>query len=114
MARSLTAEQIIGHTPRRKASNLPPDPDGQNDDRASWAEEAIVAFESETGCDREDALADLLADLRQFVRRPTLGLHPWKTPIEGVYLCSSSTPPGGGVHGMCGWHAAQEVMRQSR
>ena len=55
-----------------------------------------------------------VADLRQFVRRPTLGLHPWKTPIEGVYLCSSSTPPGGGVHGMCGWHAAQEVLRGSR
>ena len=52
-----------------------------------------------------------IADFRQFVRRPTLGLHPWKTPIDGVYLCSSSTPPGGGVHGMCGWHAAQEVMR---
>jgi phytoene dehydrogenase-like protein len=55
-----------------------------------------------------------VADLRQFIRRPTLGLHPWKTPIEGVYLCSSSTPPGGGVHGMCGWHAAQEVMRHAR
>ncbi len=55
-----------------------------------------------------------VADLRQFVRRPTLGLHPWKTPIQGVYLCSSSTPPGGGVHGMCGWHAAQEVLRNSR
>jgi phytoene dehydrogenase-like protein len=55
-----------------------------------------------------------IADFRQFVRRPTLGLHPWKTPIDGVYLCSSSTPPGGGVHGMCGWHAAQEVMRGTR
>jgi phytoene dehydrogenase-like protein len=55
-----------------------------------------------------------IADFRQFVRRPTLGLHPWKTPIAGVYLCSSSTPPGGGVHGMCGWHAAQEVMRGAR
>jgi phytoene dehydrogenase-like protein len=55
-----------------------------------------------------------VADFRQFVRRPTLGLHPWKTPIDKVYLCSSSTPPGGGVHGMCGWHAAQEVMRGTR
>jgi phytoene dehydrogenase-like protein len=52
------------------------------------------------------------ADLRQFVARPTLGLHPWATPAEGIYLCSSSTPPGGGVHGMCGWHAAQEVLRR--
>jgi phytoene dehydrogenase-like protein len=52
-----------------------------------------------------------VADLRQFVRRPTLGLHPWTTPMDGVYLCSSSTPPGGGVHGMCGWHAAHDVLR---
>ncbi len=52
------------------------------------------------------------ADLRQFVARPTLGLHPWATPVEGLYLCSSSTPPGGGVHGMCGLHAAREVLRR--
>ena len=55
-----------------------------------------------------------VADLRQFVARPKLGLHPWKTPLDGVYLCSSSTPPGGGVHGMCGWHAAHEVLRSTR
>jgi phytoene dehydrogenase-like protein len=55
-----------------------------------------------------------VADLRQFLRRPSLGVHPWKTPIDGVYLCSSSTPPGAGVHGMCGWHAAHEVLRTSR
>jgi phytoene dehydrogenase-like protein len=53
-------------------------------------------------------------DLRQFVVRPKLGLHPWRTPLDGVYLCSSSTPPGGGVHGMCGWHAAHEVLRHQR
>jgi len=51
------------------------------------------------------------ADLIQYVRRPTWGLDPWRTPAEGVYLCSSSTPPGGGVHGMCGWHAAQSALK---
>jgi len=54
-----------------------------------------------------------IADLRQFVARPTLGLHPWATPIDGVYLCSASTPPGGGVHGMCGLHAANEALRRA-
>jgi phytoene dehydrogenase-like protein len=49
-------------------------------------------------------------DLRQFVARPVPGRHRWRTPIAGLYLCSSSTPPGGGVHGMCGWNAAQEVI----
>ncbi len=52
-----------------------------------------------------------VADLRQFLLRPTASLHPWATPVEGLYLCSSSTPPGGGVHGMCGLAAAHAVLR---
>lgn len=55
-----------------------------------------------------------MADLRQFVARPVLSLRPWRTPVDRVYLCSSSTPPGGGVHGMCGLHAARTVMRDHR
>jgi phytoene dehydrogenase-like protein len=50
-------------------------------------------------------------DLCQFLRRPVSWLHPYSTPIKGVYLCSSSTPPGGGVHGMCGYHAAWAALR---
>jgi phytoene dehydrogenase-like protein len=51
------------------------------------------------------------ANLRQLLFRPTIKLVPYKTPLRGVYLCSSSTPPGGGVHGMCGYLAARAALR---
>jgi phytoene dehydrogenase-like protein len=50
-------------------------------------------------------------DLWQLIARPTFSPNPYRTPKKGVYLCSSSTPPGGGVHGMCGFHAANAVLR---
>ncbi|MGI8509507.1 MAG: phytoene desaturase family protein [Gemmatimonadaceae bacterium] len=52
--------------------------------------------------------------LRQIVFRPRPSLNPYGTSIEGVFLCSASTPPGGAVHGMCGFHAAEAVLRVSR
>jgi phytoene dehydrogenase-like protein len=52
--------------------------------------------------------------LRQILAPPAGPLHPYATPADGIYLCSSSTPPGGGVHGMCGYHAARSVLRERR
>ncbi len=53
-----------------------------------------------------------IADLRQLFIRPTSRLYT--TPNRQLYLCSSSTPPGGGVHGMCGYYAARAALRRAR
>lgn len=51
------------------------------------------------------------ATLEQLFFRPTVRWSPYETPIKGLYLCSASTPPGGAVHGMCGYHAARAALR---
>jgi phytoene dehydrogenase-like protein len=48
--------------------------------------------------------------LSQLFTRPAIRWSPYTTPVKGIYICSASTPPGGGVHGMCGYHAAQKVL----
>ena len=49
-------------------------------------------------------------DLRQLFTRPVARLTPYSTPAKGLYICSSSTPPGGGVHGLCGYFAARAAL----
>ena len=51
------------------------------------------------------------ATLSQLFTRPVARLSPYTTPLPGVFLCSASTPPGGGVHGMCGYHAARVALK---
>lgn len=51
-------------------------------------------------------------NLRQIIARPVASLHPWKTPLRGVYLCSQSTSPGPGVHGMAGLNAARLALKR--
>jgi phytoene dehydrogenase-like protein len=53
-------------------------------------------------------------DLGQLLFRPARKLAPYRTPLRGVYLCSASTPPGGGVHGLCGYTAARLALRDAR
>jgi len=53
-----------------------------------------------------------IIDIMQLFTRPALRLSPYKTSAKGLYICSSSTPPGGGVHGMCGYHAAKKALNE--
>jgi phytoene dehydrogenase-like protein len=50
-------------------------------------------------------------DIRQLFTRPALRSSPYRTSAKGIYICSSSTPPGGGVHGMCGYNAAKRALK---
>ena len=50
-------------------------------------------------------------NLSQLFTRPALRGTPYRSSARGIYLCSSSTPPGGGVHGMCGYHAAKRALK---
>jgi phytoene dehydrogenase-like protein len=52
-------------------------------------------------------------DMRQLFTRPVMRLNPYTTGAKDIYICSSSTPPGGGVHGMCGYWAARAALRRS-
>jgi phytoene dehydrogenase-like protein len=51
-----------------------------------------------------------IIDITQLYTRPVITLSPYSTSAKGIYVCSSSTPPGGGVHGMCGFHAAKRAI----
>jgi phytoene dehydrogenase-like protein len=52
-----------------------------------------------------------IQDLLQLYTRPTVRISPYTTPARDIFICSSSTPPGGGVHGMCGYYAARAALR---
>jgi phytoene dehydrogenase-like protein len=58
------------------------------------------------------AITGGVTDLAQLFTRPVARMNPYSTPNPRVFICSASTPPGGGVHGMCGHHAAKAALRQ--
>jgi phytoene dehydrogenase-like protein len=54
-----------------------------------------------------------MQDWRQLFTRPAIRFDPYSTPNRRLYFCSSSTPPGGGVHGMAGYHGAQSALKRA-
>jgi phytoene dehydrogenase-like protein len=71
-------------------------------------------LENENPNYRGGAITGGVADLFQFFTRPVARLDPYSTPNPQILLCSASTPPGGGVHGMCGYFAAKSALRGLR
>ncbi len=69
-------------------------------------------IEARNANNRGGAITGGVADIAQFFARPTLRFAPYRTPNPRLFLCSASTPPGAGVHGMCGYYAAREALRK--
>jgi phytoene dehydrogenase-like protein len=82
--------------------------------------EVVLARTVTTSADFERGNANIVggdinggaANLRQLIARPALRRVPYSTPVPDLYLCSASTPPGGGVHGMCGHLAARAALKR--
>src|ERR1700740_701412 len=103
-----TAQYSIWSTDSKgKSSDLPPDFTD-----ASWRvmSGALPIWRRQISNLRGD-ISGGAANLRQLIARPVFSLVPYRTPLRGVYLCSSSTPPGGAVHCMCGYYAARAALR---
>lgn len=107
------------HVPHGSAENMTEPIEHQIERFAPGFRSCILARSVFTPADLQKHNANLIGgditggaqNLLQLIFRPTRMLY--RTPLENVYLCSSSTPPGGGVHGMCGYHAAQTALRDS-
>jgi phytoene dehydrogenase-like protein len=104
------------HVPNGSDDNLVDRVENQVERFAPGFREVIAARHAFTAVGIEQHNANLVGgdinggaqDLRQLFLRPTRRLY--RTSAKGIYLCSSSTPPGGGVHGMCGYYAAKAVL----
>lgn len=107
------------HVPHGYDGDATPLVDAQIERFAPGFTERVVARRVTTPADLEAAnpnyvggdIAGGATDPWQLIARPRLSPDPYATAIPGVRLCSASTPPGGGVHGMCGYHAARSALR---
>lgn len=108
------------HVPSGSSFDMTERIEGQVERFAPGFRDRILARHSFTAAQLHDYNANYIGgdinggvqDLRQLFTRPTLQVNPYATPVEGLYLCSSSTPPGGAVHGLCGYFAAQTAIKK--
>ncbi len=108
------------HVPTGSTADLTAIVEGQVERFAPGFAERILARHVTTTADLErynenyvgGAIAGGVSDLSQLFARPVARLNPYSTPNPRVLICSASTPPGGGVHGMCGYHAAKTALRR--
>ncbi len=107
------------HVPRGSTQDATEIIENQIERLAPGFMQLILARKKTFPADLENHNANLIGgdisggipDLWQILFRPTMSLSPYATPIKNWYLCSSSTPPGSGVHGMCGFHAANFALK---
>ncbi len=108
------------HVPHGSAVDMTARIEAQIERFAPGFQDHILARSTHTAVDMEAYNPNYIGgdinagvqDLRQLFTRPVARLDPYTTPVQGLYLCSSSTPPGGGVHGMCGYYAARAALRR--
>ncbi len=106
------------HVPNGSTENMLPRIEEQIERFAPGFREIVLARRTFSCGDLESMNANLVGgdinggvlDLRQFLARPTW--QQYATSARDIYICSASTPPGGGVHGMCGYHAANRALRR--
>jgi phytoene dehydrogenase-like protein len=106
------------HVPNGSTENMLPRIEEQIERFAPGFREVVLARRTLSCADLESMNTNLVGgdinggvlDMRQFVARPTW--QQYATSAPDIYICSASTPPGGGVHGMCGYHAAKKALRR--
>lgn len=109
------------HVPNGSAVDMTQQVEAQIERFAPGFRDRILARHTRTAQQMESYNANYVGgdinagvqDLRQLFTRPAPRLNPYTTPVRELYLCSSATPPGGGVHGMNGYHAARAALRRS-
>jgi phytoene dehydrogenase-like protein len=108
------------HVPNGSSFDMAERVESQIERFASGFRELVLARSTTTSADLQRKNPNIIggdinggaANLRQLIARPALRPRPYSTPIPELYLCSASTPPGGGVHGMCGHLAARSALKR--